>query len=125
LVALRYDVTSEGDGEQSPAPRIVGCVGVRRLERNKANRVGDGDCLEIFRLAVDESCRGVGIAKNLLRAVERFARMRRSPKLIANTLTILDGACRLYESFGYSLEDEAALGATELVMRTYVKALVE
>lgn len=127
LVALRYDRSPEGGDEfcdtGSSTCRVVGCVGVRKLEDRKIDP-DDDNCLEIYRLAVDETCRGMGVANNLLQAVERFANVRQSPKLVANTLTILEAACNLYESFGYEVENETPLGATKLVTRTYVKSLV-
>jgi ribosomal protein S18 acetylase RimI-like enzyme/O-methyltransferase involved in polyketide biosynthesis len=124
LVAFRYDCGGEGDDElcnpDASTCRVAGCVGIRREEGKNVNTDID-HCLEIFRLAVDKSCRRMGIARSLLQAIERFARKRRSKKLVANTLSILDAACNLYESFGYTVEKETALGTTNLVIRTYVK----
>ena len=100
--------------------QVVGCVGIRSYEGKDADA---SRTLEIFRLAVDANHRGLGIARNLLQAVERYAQERRNGvklKFIANTLTILEAAVGLYESCGYRAEKDTPLG-TKLVQRTYVK----
>uniref|UniRef100_A0A7S4AJP4 N-acetyltransferase domain-containing protein n=1 Tax=Pseudo-nitzschia australis TaxID=44445 RepID=A0A7S4AJP4_9STRA len=125
LVAIRYtrilveDGKPDDDDDQSKFRQVVGCVGIRSSDGN-----ADGT-LEIFRLAVDIHHRGQGIASNLLRVAEEYARQRQrgragNLRFVANTLTILEAATGLYESHGYRAEKETPLGS-KLVLRTYAK----
>jgi O-methyltransferase involved in polyketide biosynthesis/GNAT superfamily N-acetyltransferase len=107
LVAIRYE-----KGER----QVVGCVGIRQCERKDNPKT-----LEVFRLSVDANHRGKGIGRTLLNRVELFALSQGSPKVIANTLTILESAMRLYEACGYTAEKDTSLGTLDL--RTYVKQL--
>jgi GNAT superfamily N-acetyltransferase len=109
LVAIRYD-------QETGKRQLVGCIGVRQCERKDLPKT-----LEVFRLAVDKDYRGKGIGRTLATMAEQFALSQGSPKLIANTLTILESAMRLYEALGYKHEKDATIGT--LVMRTYVKEL--
>jgi ribosomal protein S18 acetylase RimI-like enzyme/O-methyltransferase involved in polyketide biosynthesis len=111
LVAVRYGIE---DGEHDK--EVVGFVGIRSCE---AKNVENGT-MEIFRLAVHKRYRRRGIARNLLAAVEMFALDQCCPKIVANTLTILDAACNLYASHGFMAEKVASLGP-QLQMTTFVK----
>lgn len=111
FVAVRYVEGNDGERE------VIGCVGVRRCERKD-----DLNTLEVFRLAVHESCRGKGIGRHLLQMVESFGRSRKSPKLVAHTITCLERALLVYEACGYKIEKDSPLGA--LTMRTYFKTLL-
>jgi ribosomal protein S18 acetylase RimI-like enzyme len=133
LVAVQYTDSSsmKHDGEDDNEEminnvdhkrhrQVIGCVGIRSCDAKDADA---SRALEIFRLAVDVSHRGQGIARNLLQAAERYAQEQRRNhflKFVANTLTILDAAAGLYESCGYHNEKEQPLG-NKLVMRTYTK----
>jgi ribosomal protein S18 acetylase RimI-like enzyme len=132
LVAAKYTMQSLPEDKigqngnhliQSKIRQVVGCVGIRSYMGKDAD---SSRTLEIFRLAVDTGHRGQGIGRNLLRAVEAYARERRikqdrmSPKFVANTLTILEDATNLYEKCGYRTERETLLG-TKLLLRTYAK----
>lgn len=107
LVAIRYEMGHR---------QVLGCVGIRKCERKDKPKT-----LEVFRLSVEEKFRGMGIGKFLLQMVANFARSRGSPKIIANTLTILQNAMHLYEACGYTVEKDTSLG--ELCLRTFVKEL--
>jgi GNAT superfamily N-acetyltransferase len=111
FVAVQY--TGERKERQ-----VLGCVGARPWERKAKSRT-----LEVVRLAVNPDHRGKGVGRKLLAMVESFATSRGAyPSLIANTISILDSAKRLYESCGYKLEKEADLGGN-LTMLTYRKLL--
>ena len=113
---LAEEIQSQGYREE-----VVGCVGIRHCE-SKDSSLGHSGTLEIFRMAVDERFRGEGIGRSLLKVAEDFACSRGSTKLIANTLTILDTAIRLYEACGYEIEKDTPLGKS-LTLRTYAKTL--
>ncbi|CAJ1967073.1 unnamed protein product [Cylindrotheca closterium] len=112
LVAVQYN------GANSER-HVVGCVGVRRWGQNSKSAT-----LEVVRLAVKASCRGKGIGRRLLQMVEKFAIENYEPPitLIAQTISILDEAKRLYDAMGYELEKESELGGN-LSMLTYNKML--
>ena len=109
LVALRYD--SDTNGRQ-----VIGFLGIRKCDRKDKAKT-----LEIFRLVVDANYRGRGVGKTLMNLAESFARSQGSPRVIANTVTILESAIRLYEACGYKFEKDTRLGT--LVMRTFIKDL--
>jgi GNAT superfamily N-acetyltransferase len=79
--------------------------------------------MEVFRLAVDSQYRNRGVAKKLIDAVERYAKDQGSPKIVANTLTILHAASNLYRSCGYIAEEECALG-DRLSLTTFAKNII-
>ncbi|KAL3945337.1 MAG: hypothetical protein SGBAC_000613 [Bacillariaceae sp.] len=124
-IASRYSdrggiflVAAQHSGAHSER-NVVGCVGVRRWgQSSKLTK------LEVVRLAVKASCRGQGIGRRLLQMVEKFATERYAPPvtLIAQTITILDEAKRLYDTVGYDLEKESDLGGS-LGMLTYTRLL--
>jgi GNAT superfamily N-acetyltransferase/O-methyltransferase involved in polyketide biosynthesis len=115
LVAIRYERNNEN---RSRNRCVIGCVGVRSCD---AKDVPNGT-MEVFRLAVNVKYRGRGVARKLLESVERYAQERRSSNLVANTLTILEAASKLYASCGYHAEKVVPLG-NKLSMTTFVKKL--
>lgn len=134
LVALQYytdslSISIHGDDDGNiyqgsvgaTNRKVVGCVGIRSCEAKNSER---GTTFEVFRLAVRTDHRGQGIAKDLLRAAERYMlekqRKYHRMKFVANTLTILNEAAGLYEACGYKVEEEKPLGS-KLIMRTYTK----
>lgn len=127
LVAVKYtDILRDNDAVSYRRRQVVGCAGIRSSEGKKNPNNDAMTSLEIFRLAVDVHHRGRGIGRGLLRALEGFVRekqQRRGTALrfIANTLTILEAAGRLYESCGYQLHEQTPLGHNQLVLSTYVK----
>lgn len=111
FVAVEYNRTTR-------ERKVVGCVGARPWERKVESRT-----LEVVRMAVNPNNRGKGVGRNLLEMVEKFARSRGLwSNLVATTISILDGAKRLYETSDYHLEKETALGRG-LSMLTYKKVL--
>jgi O-methyltransferase involved in polyketide biosynthesis/GNAT superfamily N-acetyltransferase len=110
FVAIIYDV-------KTGARQVVGCLGVRLCEKLSE----EPNALELFRLVVDTTQRRKGIGRKLLNMAETFAIAVKSPKLIANTLTILEDANYLYKSHGYENQEDSNIG--NLVMRTYVKQI--
>jgi GNAT superfamily N-acetyltransferase len=114
LVALGVKQSSP---DSTRCDEVVGFVGVRRCESKEG---GTEYPMEVFRLAVASQYRGAGIGRKLLEAVENYARAVRSGKLMANTLTILHDACRLYSSCGYRVVVEFPLG-DNLTMKKYEK----
>ena len=113
--------TTDSHPIQSKVRQIVGCVGIR-LGKNE----GPSRNFEILRLAVAAEHRGQGIGKALLRSVEAYTIQRwknqqhKRLRFVANTLTILEDASKLYERFGYKAETDTSLGNT-LVLRSYTK----
>ncbi|MBS0569637.1 MAG: GNAT family N-acetyltransferase [Proteobacteria bacterium] len=59
------------------------------------------DSARLYSIAVDDAARGRGIAKGLLRAVERGARKRGCKRLRLEVRQDNPGAIRLYEKLGY------------------------
>lgn len=58
-------------------------------------------CLELKRMSVRRSHRGLGIAKNLCRTVADFTRERGYPAVILYTSVVQTDAQKLYEHMGY------------------------
>jgi GNAT superfamily N-acetyltransferase/O-methyltransferase involved in polyketide biosynthesis len=119
-VEVEVEVEEEEEEEEESARfrRVIGFAGIKKCE-DKDVELGT---MEIFRLMVQEAYRGQGIATRLLQAVERYACDQQCPRILANTLTILDAASRLYMSCGYHAERETPLGP-DLVLTTFAKTL--
>jgi len=84
--------------------RVLGMVGVERH---------DGDAGELRRMAVDESHRRRGIARELLAFAEAFCREAGYRRIVLSTSQLQAAARRLYESSGYRLvREEAAAPAS-------------
>jgi len=60
-----------------------------------------GDIVHIGLLAVDSTCRGKGIGRQLLEEAERFCLDRHSPRLQVATQLENHNACRFYETCGF------------------------
>jgi GNAT superfamily N-acetyltransferase len=71
----------------------VGCGAVRRLDETTA---------ELKRMYVDPSCRGRGIGRALVEALESEARQLGVSRIVLETGTRLSAAIQLYESMGYT-----------------------
>lgn len=71
----------------------IGCGAVRRIDETTA---------EIKRMYVDPSVRGRGIARALVGALEREARILNVKTIVLETGTRLAAAIQLYESMGYA-----------------------
>ena len=72
--------------------RIVGCAGLRRLDSSTA---------EVKRMWIDPACRGRGLARRLLGALEDAARAAGRTRVVLDTHSALREAIALYERSGY------------------------
>lgn len=72
----------------------VGCIAYRKKEES----VG-----EVKRMFVGEEYRGRGIAKELLKTVENYARKQGCRKLFLDTRITLEPAVSLYRAFGFEV----------------------
>lgn len=72
----------------------VGCIAFRKREEG----VG-----EVKRLFLEERYRGRGIAKELLKTVENYARKQGCHKLFLDTRITLEPAVSLYRAFGFEV----------------------
>lgn len=79
---------AESDG------RVVGTVACLPAEKSPG-------CLELKRMSVRRSYRGMGIAKDLCRTVANFTRDRGYPAVILYTSVVQTDAQKLYEHMGY------------------------
>ncbi|KAK3520876.1 hypothetical protein QTP86_004808 [Hemibagrus guttatus] len=82
--------------------RLVGTVACLPAERNEG-------CLELKRMSVKRTHRGMGIAKALCRAVADFAQARGFPAVIVYTSVVQTDAQKLYENMGYKKVQEFVL----------------
>ncbi|XP_055721623.1 N-acetyltransferase 8-like isoform X2 [Salvelinus fontinalis] len=80
---------AESDG------RVVGSVACLPAEREPG-------CMELKRLSVRRTHRGMGIAKALSRTVADFSRERGFPAVVLYTSVVQTDAQRLYENVGYT-----------------------
>ncbi|MBS0487436.1 MAG: GNAT family N-acetyltransferase [Proteobacteria bacterium] len=86
----------------------------------------DSDIARLYSIAVDDAARGRGIAKALLRAVERGVRARGCTRMRLEVAQKNVGAVALYESLGYRrfgaharfYEDGADAWRYEKILRT-------
>ncbi|XP_028294306.1 probable N-acetyltransferase CML1 [Gouania willdenowi] len=74
--------------------RAVGTVACLPAEKSP-------ECLELKRLSVRRSYRGMGIAKNLCRTVADYSRERGYPAVVLYTSVVQTDAQKLYEHMGY------------------------
>ncbi|KAK3553570.1 hypothetical protein QTP70_005496 [Hemibagrus guttatus] len=74
--------------------RLVGTVACLPAERNEG-------CLELKRMSLKRTHRGMGIAKALCRAVADFAQARGFPAVIVYASVVQTDAQKLYENMGY------------------------
>jgi len=78
-----------------------------------------GDVVTIRGMAALPSVRGLGVGKNLLDHVERFAAHERAGLLELYTTAFLDGAIRLYQAAGFAFTGETINpSGTELLRMT-------
>ncbi|KAK3506398.1 hypothetical protein QTP70_001792 [Hemibagrus guttatus] len=82
--------------------RLVGTVVCLLAEHNEG-------CLELKRMSVKRTHRGMGIAKALCRAVADFAQARGFPAVIVYTSVVQTDAQKLYENMGYKKVQEFVL----------------
>jgi ribosomal protein S18 acetylase RimI-like enzyme len=63
----------------------------------------DGRKMEVFILGVDEKFRGKGIAKNLIRKSEEYAKLQGAKKVIINTHILQEDTQKIYKGLGYTM----------------------
>jgi GNAT superfamily N-acetyltransferase len=73
--------------------RVVGCGGVQRI---------DTSTVEIKRMWVDTSVRGVGLGKRLLARLEAEAADMGADRVVLDTNRVLTQAIAMYETAGYT-----------------------
>jgi len=73
--------------------RVVGCGGVHRLDAATA---------EVKRMWVDGACRGQGLGRSLLDALEGEARRLGCTRVVLDTHSVLSEAVALYGRAGYT-----------------------
>ena len=81
---------------------LAGCVGLRKLRCSERSENSEVKCAEIKRMYVRENCRGRGVARSLLAAVEAFARGAGYDWIYLDTTEGMKAAARLYERSGFS-----------------------
>ena len=82
-----------------PATKVVGCCAVKR--GLKESEISPPECTDysVFRLSVDEECRGMGVAKKLMDTVEDWAKKNGALKISLNTGNAV--AAKFYAKNGY------------------------
>ncbi|KAK3520886.1 hypothetical protein QTP86_032981 [Hemibagrus guttatus] len=96
--------------------RLVGTVACLPAEHNEG-------CLELKRMSVKRTHRGMGIAKALCRAVAEFAQARGFPAVVLYTSVVQTDAQKLYENMGYKKVRE--FGLSELLPKIISFTLFE
>ena len=76
------------------AGQVVGGAGIAELE-------GIEDCAELQKLYLDDSAKGKGCGKELMRITEEWARSAGYKKLYLETHSRLTAAVELYEKLGF------------------------
>jgi len=80
---------------------LAGCIGLRKITQVHGSDCEKELCAEIKRMYVREKFRGRGIAQQLLRAAEEFAREAGYASIYLDTTDEMIAAARLYEQNGY------------------------
>jgi putative acetyltransferase len=125
-LAARYKTESSEPGVKPNAESVTvfliayvdgvpaGCGGLREL---------DNGGFEIKRMYVTPARRGTGIAIEVLRGLEEWARAQSATELLLETGTAQPDAMRFYEREGYSHIDNFGAYAGEPLSVCYSKAL--
>ena len=131
-VATANSSSLGNNNKVQPSTEVVGCVGLkRRFNKGGSSNANGTDSpieYEIHRLAVDDSFRGLGIGKRLLRVTEeglakKLSQSNQEASLYAVTPSCLESANRLYESYGYCKDESKCFMAGALRMNVWSKVL--
>lgn len=98
------------------AGQVIGGVGVAEFQ-------GFSHCAELQKLYLDDSAKGMGYGKDLMRIGENWARAAGYRSLYLETHTNLAAAIRLYEKLGYCQIHRPATALHGTMNRFYMKKL--
>ena len=96
--------------------QIIGGVGIAEFEGIEA-------CAELQKLYLDDSVKGKGYGKDLMRLAEDWARSAGYKNLYLETHTNLSVALKLYEKMGFHRVDKPCLTQHSTMNRFYLKEL--
>ncbi|MFW9995954.1 MAG: GNAT family N-acetyltransferase [Candidatus Odinarchaeota archaeon] len=93
--------------------KIIGLVGIRIVDENTA---------ELINMRVKKDYRGQGLGKKLLAKAEKYCRNTGRQKIILHTAKRLVIARKMYESYGFKLNNEQVVSGNFTVL-SYIKDL--
>ncbi len=96
--------------------QIVGGVGIAEFD-------GIDDCAELQKLYLDDSVKGRGYGKKLMKTAEDWARSAGYKKLYLETHTNLSVALKLYEKMGFQQVEKPCSTQHSTMNRFYLKEL--
>lgn len=96
--------------------QLIGGVGIAEFD-------GMEDCAELQKLYLDDSVKGKGYGKELMRAAEDWARSAGYKSLYLETHTNLSVALKLYEKMGFQQVEKPCLTQHNTMNRFYLKKL--
>ena len=121
-VAVTKDIHSNTIDQSDPV--VLGCIGIKQRDNGNVRNAEDVSTeYEIYRFAVDDSHRGVGVGTQLLQVAEESCSQKGGTKLYAVTPSCLKAANKLYETRGYLVDSSKCFMAGVLQMNVYAKAL--
>lgn len=96
--------------------KVIGGVGVAEFE-------GIENCAELQKLYLDDSAKGKGCGKELMRIAEEWAKSAGYEKLYLETHTNLSAALNLYEKTGFVQIEKPCSTLHTTMNRFYIKKL--
>lgn len=96
--------------------QLIGGVGIAEFD-------GIADCAELQKLYLNDSAKGKGYSKELMRVAEDWARAAGYKKLYLETHTNLSVALKLYEKTGFQRVEKLCLTQHSTMNRFYLKNL--
>ena len=110
---LKYRRITAADDE---ADQVIGGVGAAEFN-------GIEDCAEMQKLYLDDSAKGKGYSKELVAAVENWAKEAGYKKLYLETHSNLTAAMKLYEKLGFKQIEKPACVLHGTMDHFYLKNL--